>query len=128
MENSEDKFGRIEFMGKPDLIFMWGSYLAILVFGFVFYALALGLDLVDPIHAGQVERSFFAMGIYKSGSFYISTGIGEVSGRIGMFTVLAYGLHFIAGLCFERRTWFVIAWIAMVLLMTLRNLWSVYGG
>lgn len=127
MENVKNKIANIDFTGKPGLYIMWGSYLVVISFGFALYTLGWGVGLVDPIHAGQIERSFFSMGIYNSKSFYISTGMREVSGSIGVFTALAYGLHFIAGLCFERRTWFAIGWIMMVLIMTLRNLLSAYG-
>lgn len=128
MESVNDKIEKIGFTGKPGLFFMWGCYLAIICFGLAIYTLGLGAGLIESIHAGQVKRSFFTMGIYNSRSFYISTGMGEVSGRIGVFTILAYGLHFIAGLCFERQKWFIIVWVAMVFIMTLRNLLSVYGG
>lgn len=127
MDNLKNKIAKIDFTGKPGLFIMWGSYLATVSFGLALYTLGWGVGLVDPIHANQVERSFLSMGIYNSGSFYISTGMREVSGSIGVFTVLAFGLHFIAGLCFERRKWFVIVWLAMVFIMTLRNLLSTYG-
>lgn len=127
MESIKNKIAKIDFIGKPGLYIMWGSYLAVISFGLALYTLGWGVGLVDPIHAGQIERSFFSMGIYNSKSFYISTGMREVSGSIGVFTILAYGLHFIAGISFERRKWFVIGWLAVVFIMTLRNLLSAYG-
>lgn len=127
MDRVKNKIAKIDFMGKSGLYIMWGGYLAVISFGFVLYIIGWSVGFVDALHAEQVDRAFFSMGIYTAKSFYISTGMREVSGSIGVFTILAYGLHLIAGLCFERRKWFVAGWIAMLFIMTLRNLLSIYG-